>query len=208
MPLKSDQPLLVAFCGSNGAGKSTLRRITLADVGIPFVNADDIAAREFGDQAATRAYEAAEIAESVRAALFVARKSFSFETVLSDPVGEKVRVLRDARDAGYFVVVHFVGLDSAERSRARVIQRVHAGGHDVPDDKLAARFPRTLENLRRLLDVPDDLVIYDNSSSDAPYRVIAWLSRGALLEIAGVIPAWAQLLELSARKSADTKLVP
>ena len=208
MLLKSEQPLLVAFCGPNGAGKSTLRRITLADAGIPFVNADDIAAREFGEQAPAHAYEAAQIAESVRAALFVARKSFSFETVLSDPVGEKVQFLREARDAGYFVVVHFVGLDSAERSRARVIQRVHAGGHDVPDDKLAARFPRTLENLRRLLDVPDDLVIYDNSSSDAPYRVIARLSRGGLLEIASVIPAWAQPLELSARKSADTKLVP
>lgn len=206
--MRSDQPLLVVFCGPNGAGKSTLRKISLADHAIPFVNADEIAAREFGSQAAARAYEAARIAESVRAALFETRRSFSFETVLSDPVGEKVQFLREARDAGYFVVVHFVGLDAAERSRARVIQRVHAGGHDVPDDKLATRFPRTMKNLRRLLDVPDDLVIYDNSSSDVPYRVIARLSRGVLIEIVGIIPAWAQPLDLSSRQSAQTNILP
>ena len=206
--MKSNQPLLVAYCGPNGAGKSTLLRITLVDSGIPFVNADDIAAQEFGEQAAERAYEAAQIAESVRAELFGARRSFSFETVLSDPAGEKVRFLREARDSGYFVAVHFVGLDSPERSRARVIQRVSEGGHDVPDDKLAARYPRVMDNLRRLLDVPDDLVIYDNSSAEAPYRVIARLSRGALLEIASAIPAWAQHLELPSRQTAQTRILP
>lgn len=202
------QPLLVAFCGPNGAGKSTLRRITLAESGIPFLNADDIAAQLFGEHAAERAYEAAQIAESVRAELFKARRSFSFETVLSDPAGEKVGFLREAREAGYFVAVHFVGLDSPELSRARVIQRVSEGGHDVPDDKLVARYPRVLDNLRRLLDVPDDLVIYDNSSADLPYRVLARLSRGALLEIASAIPAWAQRFELPSRQTAQTRMLP
>ena len=202
------QPILVAFCGPNGAGKSTLRRITLAEDGIPFVNADKIAVQQFGEHAAERAYEAAQIAEAVRAELFRARRSFSFETVFSDPAGEKVQFLREAGEAGYFVAVHFVGLDSPERSRARVIQRVSEGGHDVPDDKLAARYPRVMDNLRRLLDVPDDLVIYDNSSADVPYRVIARLSRGALLEIASAIPIWAQHLELPSRQTEHTLPLP
>jgi predicted ABC-type ATPase len=202
------QPLIVAFCGPNGAGKSTLRRITLIDGGIPFVNADDIAAHQFGEHASEHAYEAAKMAEAVRSELFRTRRSFSFETVLSDPVGEKVGFLREAREAGYRVAVHFVGLDSPERSRARVIQRVSEGGHDVPDDKLAARYPRVMDNLRRLLDVPDDLVIYDNSSADAPFRAIARLSRGALLEIASAIPAWAHHLELPSRQTEQTRILP
>ena len=206
--MKPNQPLLVVFCGPNGAGKSTLRRITLADTDIPFVNADDIAAREFGDQAAARAYEAAEIAESIRAGLFRTGRSFSFETVLSDPRGEKVRFLVEASAAGYFVVFHFVGLDSPDRSRIRVIQRVQDGGHDVPDEKLAARYPRVMENLRRLLDVPDELVIYDNSSSAEPYRVIARLSRGVLLEIAAAIPEWTWFLDLSTRITGQTFIRP
>ncbi|MBI4657389.1 MAG: zeta toxin family protein [Verrucomicrobia bacterium] len=202
------QPFLLAFCGPNGAGKSTLRRITLGDRSISFVDPDRIADEVFGQRAAEHANDAAQIAEFVRAEHFRARRSFGFETVLSDPAGEKVRFLRQARDAGYFVVVHFVGLDSPERSRARVIQRVNEGGHDVPDDKLSARYPRVMDNLRRLLDVPDDLVIYDNSSADAPYRVIARLSRGALLELTGAIPAWAQRLELPARQTAQTRILP
>lgn len=207
--MKSDQPLLIAFCGPNGAGKSTLRRITLATLPIPFINADDIAVEHFGrEAAAARSYEAAQIAEAARRELFDARRSFSFETVLSDPVGEKVRFLRDACDAGYFVVVHFVGLDAPERSRARVIQRVNEGGHDVPDDKLAARYPRVLENLARLLDVPNDLVIYDNSSAAAPYRVLARLARGVLREISGDLPAWAHFLDLPARQTAQTIILP
>lgn len=207
--MQPDQPLLVAFCGPNGAGKSTLRRITLAALPIPFINADEIALEYFGrEAAAARSYEAAQLAEAARREFFAARRSFSFETVLSDPVGEKVRFLREARDAGYFVVVHFVGLDSPDRSRARVIQRVNEGGHDVPDAKLADRYPRVMENLARLLDVPDDLVIYDNSSSAAPYRVIARLSRGVLLEITRVIPAWALHLDLPARQTAQTIILP
>ena len=38
--MNSDQPLLIVICGSNGAGKSTMRRIALAGIPIPFVNAD------------------------------------------------------------------------------------------------------------------------------------------------------------------------
>ncbi len=171
MPL--DRPLLIAFCGPNGAGKTTLRARTLGHLPLPFVNADLIAIREFGETAADRAYEAARMAEAERARLFNARTSFSFETVLSDPVGEKVRFLQDARIAGYEVVVYFVGLESPRLSAARVFQRVVEGGHDVPEQKLEERFPRVLANLGRLLDIPDDLVILDNSSSEDPYRLLA-----------------------------------
>lgn len=207
--MKINQPLLIVFCGPNGAGKSTLRRITLSEMPIPFINADEIAVAEFSaDRAAAHAYEAAALAEAVRLELFLARRSFSFETVLSDPHGAKVEFLRQAHDCGYLVIAHFIGLDSAEHSRARVIQRVLAGGHDVPDEKIAARYPRVIENLRRLLDVPDELFIYDNSTSEAPYRLIAKLERGNLIELSATIPAWAGSLNLSARQTPRTLLLP
>ena len=206
--MNPDQPFLLAFAGPNGAGKSTLRGQTAAATGVPFVNADDIAVWLFGEQAAGHIYEAAEIAEAIRGILSRRTRSFSFETVLSDPAGEKVRFLREARDAGYRVIVHFVGIGSPEQSRARVIQRVGEGGHDVPDDKIAARYPRVMENLARLLDVPDDLVIYDNSSHAAPYCVIARLSRGVLLEVSANLPPWALFLDLPSRKSAHTAILP
>ena len=187
--MNSDQPLLIVICGPNGAGKSTFRRIAMAGIAIPFVNADEIAVDEFGrEEAAAHAYEAAGIAAAVRLELFGARRSFGFETVLSDPHGAKVDFLRQAGECGYFVVAHFIGLESAGHSIARVIQRVNTGGHDVPDEKITGRFPRVIENLRRLLDVPDALTIYDNTSSAAPFRVIAKLERGTLLEITRKLP--------------------
>ncbi len=207
--MKTPNPLLIVFCGPNGAGKSTFRRIALENIAIPFVNADEIALHEFGsEEAATRSYEAAQIAEAVRLELFGARRSFSFETVLSDPHGAKVDFLRQARESGYYVVAHFIGLDSADHSKARVIQRVNSGGHDVPDDKIAGRFQRVIENLRRLLDVPDELIIYDNTSSKTPFRVIAKLERGTLIEISSDLPDWVVSSNLIARQTAQTRILP
>jgi len=207
--MTTSQPLLIVFCGPNGGGKSTFRRIALENILIPFVNADEIALHEFGPkEAAARSYEAAQIAEAVRLELFGARHSFSYETVLSDPHGAKVDFLRQAKESGYYVVAHFIGLDSAEHSKARVIQRVNSGGHDVPDEKIAGRFPRVIENLRRLLDVPDELAIYDNTSSTTPFRVIAKLERGTLLEISSNLPDWALSLNLIARQTAQTRILP
>lgn len=206
--MRTGHPLLVVFCGPNGAGKSTLRRIALADLSIPFVNADDIAIAEFGPaEAAARAYEAAAIAAAAWFELFAARQSFAFETVLSDPHGAKIQFLRQARDSGYFVVAHFIGLESPELSRARVIQRVHSGGHDVPDEKLAARYPRVIANLRRMLDVPDELIIYDNSSAEIPFRRIAKLARGKLVEVSASLPAWVSGIDLLFRQTAKTVLL-
>jgi predicted ABC-type ATPase len=159
-------------------------------------------------EAAARSYEAARIAEAARLELFAARRSFSFETVLSDPHGAKVDFLKRARENHYYVIAHFIGLESAEHAQARVIQRVNAGGHDVPDEKIAGRFPRVIENLRRLLDVPDELVIYDNTASEAPFRVIAKLERGVLLEISSHLPTWISCLDLTARQTTQTRTLP
>lgn len=179
-----------------------------ADLPIPFVNADLIALERFGEAAAERAYEAAALAEEERQRLFTARESFSFETVLSDPVGAKVEFLRSARAAGYSVLTHFVGVASSEHSRLRVMQRVQEGGHDVPDDKIDTRYRRVIENLLRLPEVCDELTVYDNSSSESPYRILARFENGSLVEIADPLPTWIAPLDLPVRRTVATALLP
>ena len=78
------RPIVIAIAGPNGAGKTTFYRAQLADLGLRYINADDLA-REL----AIDAYEAANLAASVRAGLIEHRQSFIFETVFSDPAGEK-----------------------------------------------------------------------------------------------------------------------
>jgi predicted ABC-type ATPase len=138
------RPIVVAIAGPNGAGKTTFFHAHLAAAGLRFVNAD-VLGREFS----VAPYEAARLADALRRELLKRQESFVFETVFSDPVGDRVAFLEVAARGGYIVVLCYIGLADPEQSTQRVAMRVSQGGHDVPDDKLAARFPRTLENLRR-----------------------------------------------------------
>lgn len=180
------RPLLVAIAGPNGAGKSTFFEARLsAQTGLVFVNADQIAREENLD-----AYAAAEAAERVRRELVDMRESFAFETVLSDPEGEKVSFLREAVDAGYHVVLCFIGVDSAAESEERVAMRVLQGGHDVPSDKIHARFPRTMRNLERALAALPNVIVYDNSDLAQPYREVLRVHDGAVVSKAERLPRW------------------
>ena len=182
------KPRLLMLAGPNGAGKSTFFSTFLADKGLPFLNADRIAA-ELG----LEAYEAARIAEAVRGRLMHERESFICETVLSDPVGAKVALLKEAQASGYDVTLIFIGLANAELSARRVMARVQAGGHDVPRDKIIARYGRTLLNLERAIGLLPQVIIYDNSSADEPYRFLAEFRHGQPHQRTnGPVPRWAK----------------
>lgn len=179
------RPIVMAIAGPNGAGKSTFYQAHLRPTGLRFVNADDLA-RELN----LEAYEAAELADRVRRELLRARESFIFETVFSDPVGEKVAFLRDAVQSGYSVVLCFIGLESSALSDERVAIRVLQGGHDVPSDKIAGRFPRSLENLRRAIQELPIVCVFDNSDLGNPYRKVAELKHGQPAFLADPVPDW------------------
>ncbi len=181
------RPIVIATAGPNGAGKTTFFRAHLEALGLRYINADDLA-RELD----TDAYEAAELAARVRAALVQEKESFVFETVFSDPAGEKLAFLSDAAAQGYAVVLCFVGLENVELSEARVAQRVLRGGHDVPTEKLVARFPRTLRNLSRAVRDLPHVLIYDNSERAHPFRAVAEFQQGAPVTVNEPVPAWAR----------------
>ena len=163
----------MALAGANGAGKSTFFHAHLADTGLRFVNADDLAV-EMG----LGAYEAAELAASLRAGLVGQRESFVFETALYDPVGAKVSELLETGRNGMHVVVVFIRVDSPETSKQRVAMRVMQGGHDVPDEKLEARFQRTLANLERAIKALPVVIIFDNTNLTRPFQLEAVYKQG------------------------------
>lgn len=182
------KPRLLMLAGPNGAGKSTFFRTFLADKGLPFINADQIAA-----ELSLGAYEAAGVAEAIRVRLISERDSFVTETVLSDPIGAKVAFLKNAEVSGYDVTLIFIGLANPDLSAGRVNARVQAGGHDVPHDKILARYERTLRNLQRAIENLQQVIIYDNSSADEPYRFLAEFRHGQPHELTdGPVPGWAR----------------
>lgn len=184
------EPLLVVIAGSNGAGKTTFHERYLSRLPLRFVNADRIAAALSPRDPSASVVQATRLAETMRLDLVGRRESFVMETVFSDPVGAKQDFLRGAQRQGYTVVLLFVGLDSAELSAARVAERVALGGHDVPDDRLATRYPRTLANLRGALAFVDVAILLDNSSARDPYRVVGTWRGGRRESVAADAPSW------------------
>jgi predicted ABC-type ATPase len=161
------------IAGPNGAGKTTFyERVIAPDrPGLPFVNADRIAANRFPGEELERAYEAAEIAAKARQALLDARLDFCAETVFSHP--SKVDFVNDAADAGYDVVLHvlMIPLDLCE---PRVTHRVAAGGNAVPVDKLAPRYERIWDLVAAAVPRCHRAVFYDNSVDDGPIEVASY----------------------------------
>jgi predicted ABC-type ATPase len=183
--LPADRPILIILAGPNGAGKSTFYKTFLEPLALHFVNADVIAL-ELGIDA----YAAARIAESLREDLVRQRQSFIFETVFSDPVGNKLEFFKEAATSGFTVVLIFIGISTPDVSSERVTFRRLKGGHDVPSDKLTTRFPRTLENLRRSLRELPHVLVFDNDDLNDPYRLVATFEAGQLAESSLPLPAW------------------
>lgn len=148
--------------GPNGAGKSTFVEFVLAAArpGVPFVNADVIAAERWPEDPLPHAYEAAQAAEAARDALVARGESFIAETVASHE--SKIDLVRRARDAGYFVHVIVVAVPE-QCSVERVVGRVAAGGHDVPEEKIRSRWRRLWANVVAMIELADSAEVFDNA---------------------------------------------
>ena len=189
-------PALVVVAGPNGAGKSTFIGQYVQPLGLPYVNADHIArilkAATPGLSQRDLDRRAFEEAERLRDELVELRFGFCTETVFSDPVGSKLDFIERARTAGFFVTLVFICLEHPGLSIGRVAQRVAQGGHDVPLDRLLARFPRTLKNLQAAVPIVNEAFLFDNSDPDAPYRLVAVYEDGRLVTRRPPLPRWTQ----------------
>jgi len=179
------RPVAVAIAGPNGAGKTTFFHSHLVFAGLRFINADVLAA-EF----AVDPYEAARLANALRRAMLDQQESFVFESVFSDPVGEKIGFLEEAARRGYTVVLCYIGLANSQQSNERVAMRVLQGGHDVPVEKLQPRYARSLNNLKAAILRLPNVLVYDNSNLNTPYRQVAVFVEGRLCHLPGPVPEW------------------
>ena len=189
---QNQHPIIVAVAGPNGAGKSTFCDAYLKPAGLRFLNAD-----EFSRELEIDAYEAARVVAELRKELVRQRESFVFETVFSDPVGDKLAFLKAAAQSGYTVVLCFIGISSPEKSEERVAMRVSQGGHDVPSDKLISRFPRTLANLKAAIRELPSVLIFDNDELRTSFRKVAVFTDGRRVWSGKPTPKWLAALALT-----------
>ncbi|MEX1178950.1 MAG: AAA family ATPase [Nitriliruptor sp.] len=159
--------------GPNGAGKSTFveRFIIPHRPGVPFVNADLIAARLWPAAQAEHGYDAAARAAATRDALIERADEFIAETVFSH--ASKLDLLDRAGRAGYRVHL-WVVMVPVELSVLRVRARVAAGGHDVPELKVRERHARSWGHVVEAVPTVAVARFWDNSSRRGPRRIAAY----------------------------------
>jgi predicted ABC-type ATPase len=186
---RSKKPLAVILAGHNGSGKSTMwSRHLSSSFQIPLVNADRMMmsilpepngygklvnwAQELRDndkdwmQVAQKGVEAFVGQAMARGVPFAMETVFSYWEELEDgTVKSKLDLIRQMQQAGYFVLLFFVGLSNAQLSIGRVATRIAGGGHKVKIDKLLDRFPRTQKAINAASSVADATIFTDNSRS-------------------------------------------
>lgn len=155
------KPMILVLAGPNGSGKSTITQY-FEKIGT-YTNADDIvAATGMSNE------EAAKLVDNKRYASIAAKEDFTFETVLSSKF--KLDILEKAKEEGYFIKCVFILTVDPLINVARVETRVASGGHDVDKTKIIERYYKSLNNIKKLMDICDILHVYDNTL--VPVRII------------------------------------
>lgn len=155
------KPMLLVLAGPNGSGKSTITQY-FEKVGT-YTNADDVvAATGMSNE------EAANLVDKKRYQSIQVKEDFTFETVLSSQY--KLDILEKAKAEGYFIKCVFVLTVNPLINVARVETRVASGGHSVEREKIIGRYYKSLNNIKKLIELCDILHVYDNTVE--PIRII------------------------------------
>ena len=195
------------LAGINGAGKSSFLGSLLEQDGATWFNPDsftrDLVAGGYTHEAANSAAWKEGVRRLQQA--LASNRNYAFETTLG--ANTIPRLLRQACDQ-HEVTVWFCGLSTPELHIARVAARVAAGGHDIPEARIRARYDSSRANLIGLLAHLHALHVYDNSQpSDANGEVepalVLEMDRERILypvsaEDIAQTPGWAKPIAMAA----------
>ena len=157
-------PTCYIVAGPNGAGKTTFAmRYLPAIVNCrKFINADEIAKGLSPLDGNAGLLQASKIFLSALEQHIAQRQNFAFETTLSGRT--YLPKIRQWRGNGWRVVLIYLYIPSVDFSTDRIKSRVAQGGHDIPQDAVIRRYPRSLHNLFLYAAECDMTVCFDNTS--------------------------------------------
>lgn len=105
----------------------------------------------------------------------------------------KIDFVAQAKTLGYEIILVYIHLQCASLNKARVAQSVSEGGHNIPDEKIINRIPRTIKNIQKAIALCDYVYLLDNSFFSNPFKNIPTIINGHV-EITEPLPEWARTL--------------
>lgn len=161
----SRKPVLYVVAGPNGSGKSTLvtNFINYQIFGDKFVNAGIFAQTKFNDIEDANERERLSMLYAVDEfnRLVSENKTFVFETVLSHE--SKLDMIKRAKKKGYRIISIYVFTDLPEINVDRVNKRTEQGAIGVEENKVRARYLRSLQNAAELKAISDEYYQMNNT---------------------------------------------
>lgn len=159
------QPELIIIGGANGSGKTTLAREIIAQSGIKYLGADEIATEINKLNPEKVAIEAARIFSHKFGESIESSESLIVESTLSGVSLKKFLIKAQAKH--FKVSIYFIYLDSAELCIKRVASRVALGGHHVPPTDVRRRFSRSNHNFWKIYqELANDWNLFLNVGDD------------------------------------------
>lgn len=153
------------FAGVNGAGKTSIYETIYykKNKSEKRINTDEMVARIGSWEDSNLQIKCAR--EAVKLINYYIKNNISFnqETTLSGK--SIVRNIKKAKEKGFYVVMNFIGVDSPDIAKERVRIRVLKGGHGIPEEAIERRYYESLENLKTLMSVCDEINLYDNTKN-------------------------------------------
>lgn len=134
-----------------------------------------------------RSYIAATIADFLREMLFLHRKSFTFETVMSHP--SKIEFISRLRANGYRAYLYFIATESYHINLGRITARVIKGGHPVDPEKVKKRYAESLNLLYHAIKATDRAYIFDNSGEETKFLAEITSGKDVIMKV-GTPPNW------------------
>ena len=181
----------IIIAGVNGAGKSTLYEVYDIIRSSPRVNTDEIV-KSFGDWKNKQdVFKAGKIAVSRISEYFEKGITFNQETTLCGK--SIISNIKKAKDLGYSVEIHYVGVNSVKIAKVRVSYRVKNGGHGIEEKDIERRFKETFVNLNNIIKECDLVVFYDNTTN---FRRFAIIKKGNVVRISKDIPKWFEKVDI------------
>ena len=174
--------------GVNGVGKSSFTGVLKSrtmDLGV-IVDVDKLTAQMGG-----KSLEGGKRAIRIMDDCIRDGVSFTQETTLS---GHRPKAAaKRAKEAGYYIRLYYVGLDTAEESKRRIANRVARGGHNIDTEDVERRFLARWKAVRAVLPFCDEAAFYDN---DNGFVEVAAYRNGELILEGDHRPRWiAELAE-------------